>query len=157
MLHLSTIAITLGKSADYVKLACLIHVFAVIVLLNSSLPMLLSMGLLFVLILSAISIVRLGIPLPGLIKLNRHGTYWLLHGRSGEETRYEEVHISFEGGLFILLTLIGEDSKRTLVVFKDQLAADQYRALNVIGKIHVKKEQSNNSFEQIKHNHKNLC
>lgn len=53
---------------------------------------------------------------------------------------YEQAHISFDAGLFILLTLTGEGASKKLVIFVDQLSPQQYRALNVIGNIARKKK-----------------
>lgn len=95
--------------------------------------------MLLVLIVSFTLIVRSKIPVPEYRQLSYHKTYWLLHDIHEQEIRYEQAHISFDAGLFILLTLTGESLSKKLVIFVDQLSGSQYRALNVIGKTRSKK------------------
>jgi len=122
------------------KVASVIHVFGLYVLLNSSLPMSIQIGTSFVLIASIMQIARSRIPVPAFAKLSYHKNYWLLHGIHGNEIRYERAYISFDAGLFFLLTLANDDLQKKLVVFNDQLTNTQYWALNVIGKISAKKK-----------------
>ncbi len=140
MLHLSSFTITLGKSNDYLRVAALLHVFGVVVLLNSSLLLLVKISMLFVLIASVFYIARSRIPVPAFSRLSYHTNYWLLHGIDSQETRYEQAHISFDAGLFFLLTFTNDGVEKKLVVFNDQLTPAQYRTLNIIGKIAPKKK-----------------
>lgn len=139
MLHLSGMTITLGKSNNYWRIACLIHLFAIVVLFNSSFPMLLLMMMSIVWMVSMTVIARTKIPVPAFSKLSYHLNYWILHSKFGDQIRYKQARISFDAGLFFLLTLSREDSQKKLVIFNDQLTPDQYRALNVISKITSKK------------------
>ena len=91
------------------------------------------------LIASMTWIVRSKVPVPAYTKLTYHTSHWLLHGRDEQTIRYEQAHIGFDAGLFILLTLTGESSSKKLVIFTDQLSHAHYRALHVIGKIKPKK------------------
>jgi len=143
LLHLSGLTITFGKSSYYLRLTYLLHGFAVVALLKSSLPIYAEIGMVFILMVSITQIVRNKTPLPAYTQLSYHMTHWLLHDIHGQSMRYEQAHISFDAGLFMLLTLTSESSARKLVVFRDQLSDAQYRALNVIGKISVKKKHIN--------------
>jgi len=140
LLHLSNFTITLGKSNNYLRMACLIHVFAIVVLWHSSLPIYVIICMLLVLIVSLTLIARSKIPVPEYNQLSYHKSYWLLHDIHEQEIRYEQAHISFDAGLFILLALTGESPSKKLVIFVDQLSTSQYRALNVIGKVVAKKK-----------------
>ena len=93
-----------------------------------------------VLIVSFTQIARSITPVAAFNKLSYHQNYWLLHGIDGQENRYEQACISFDAGLFILLTLTSECASKKLVVFIDQLTTSQYRALYIIGKISAKKK-----------------
>ncbi len=135
MLHLSSFTITLGKSNDYLRVVCLIHVFGLVVLFNSALPWPIMMGMLLVLITSGVHQVVSKVPVPAFSKLSYHTHYWLLHPLQGVGVRYEQMRIAFDGGLFLLLTLTNEGSHKKIVIFNDQLTDDQRRALHVIGKI----------------------
>lgn len=77
-------------------------------------------------------------------QLSYHTHYWLLHSIDGLETRFENARISFDGGLFIVLTLTNEMLSKNLIIFVDQLSLAQYRILNVIGKISFSKQAPSN-------------
>lgn len=47
---------------------------------------------------------------------------------------YEHAFIGFDGGVFILLNLSNADTKKTLLIFKDQLSNAEYRMLRLIRK-----------------------
>lgn len=116
-------------------MVCLIHAFCLLVLFNSALPWPILISMLLVLILSFMHILRCKVPVPAFSKLSYHTNYWLLYRSDGEMIRYEQVHIGFDAGLFILLILTNENSQKKLVVFNDQLTMFQRRALNIIGKL----------------------
>ena len=121
-------------------MAGLIHLFAAFVLLQSSLPHVFMGVMLIILLLGMLQIVRCDSHLPLYSKLTYHTTYWLLHGRHGEETQYEQARICFDGGLFILLQLSAVGLEKKLLIFKDQLTISQNRMLHVITKIGSKKK-----------------
>lgn len=93
-------------------------------------------SMLLVLIGSFILIARNRVPVPSYDKLSYHTNYWLLHDVHGKTLKYEQAQLSFDAGLFILLSLISETSTKKLVIFTDQLTTAQHRALHVIGTIH---------------------
>ena len=130
MLPTSEFTITLGTSSDYVRCAILLHVVAALVLLRSALPVFVMVFFMLVLISALLRVIYTRIPLPKYQKLSRHTGYWILHEVSGRQTKYEQVSIGFEGGIFILLRLTGNHHKTVLAVFKDQLTVDQSRVLS---------------------------
>ena len=93
------------------------------------------MSLFIVLAVSLTSIVRSKVPVAAYNQLSYRTNYWLLHDVHGQEIKYEQAYISFDAGIFILLTLTNDDSRKKLVIFVDQLSTSEYRALNVIGKV----------------------
>jgi len=135
LLPLSNLTITFGKSANYLRLACLIHVFAMMVLLKSSLPFMLQIGMVFILVASLVHIVQNKTPMPSFLKISYHANHWLLHTIRGQEIKYERAYISFDAGLFVILILETDHSKKKLVVFIDQLTTTQYRSLYIMSKI----------------------
>ncbi len=135
MLPISNFTITLGKSKYYLRLACLLHVFAGVVLYNSSIPVFCQICLSMVLAVSLIRIARSRLPMAAYNQISRRSNYWLLHGVDEQDIRYEQAQISFDAGLFFLLKLTNNNRLKTLVIFIDQLSSSEYRALNVLGKI----------------------
>lgn len=147
MLHLSNVVITPGRSNDFVKLAGVLHAFGAYVLFQSSLPFVIMIAMTVVLLVSMGHIAQNPVPVPAVISLSHHNDHWrLLLGPLGLETRYEHVCIGFDAGLFILLTLTNADSRKKLVVFRDQLTIPQYRALNVLGAIRPKKGKTHEKY-----------
>ena len=129
MLPSSNFTITLNKSKDYLCCAVSIHVLAIIVLFRSSLPLLLIISMTLVLIILLFLVCCSKSPLPRYHKLSYHPRYWLLHQVNGQQVKYEHASIGFDGGLFILLTLTHSNSRKNLVIFKDQMTTEQYRIL----------------------------
>ena len=132
LLPLSNLTITLGKSTNYLRLVCLIHVFAIVVLLNSSWSIMLQVGMVFVLMISIAHVVSNRTPEPAFLKLSYHANHWLLHTIRGQEIKYEYAYISFDAGLFVILTLVNDGFQKKLVVFIDQLTTAQYRSLYIM-------------------------
>lgn len=79
-----------------------------------------------------INIVRNKVPLPSYQKLSYHPGHWLLHRINGQHIKYKKASICFEGGIFILLRLQGISPEKKLVIFNDQITADQQRMLKFI-------------------------
>jgi hypothetical protein len=75
-------------------------------------------------------------PLPAYRQLIYHPGYWLLQDKWGHNVQYEKINIRFQGGFFIVLMLTGENSKKELIIFKDQITQEQYRFLEWIKWIH---------------------
>jgi hypothetical protein len=120
-----------------------------VALLRSSFPWFMILGVLIVLAFPLASILRFKNPLIAYEKLIYQSGTWFLQFANGEENRYEEAFIAFDGGLFILLRLKTDASSldkndsqvpyeglglrkkqlKRLVIFKDQMSTDEYRAL----------------------------
>jgi hypothetical protein len=100
--------------------------------MRSGLPLALKSFFGILVIVFFIKIFRAKLPLPNYQKLTYHPGFWLLHETTGQQIKYERVAIDFEGGIFILLKLTGISSRKTLVIFKDQITVEQYRILKFI-------------------------
>ncbi len=131
MLPSSDFTITLRQSNDYARLVFIIHLFAMLVLLQSAIPVSLIITGFLVLLICMAPLVRSKIPNPKYQSLSYRAGFWLLGARNGKEPKYEQAYVSFDGGFFILLTLTGAGSPKTLVIFNDQLKVDQMRTLRL--------------------------
>ena len=89
-------------------------------------------GVLFCLIVCFIHILRIRRPYSANYRLSHHKGYWLLQDQNQQASKYEKAVINFEGGIFFLLTLTGSGSKKTLMIFYDQINSDDHRALMLL-------------------------
>lgn len=142
MLPLSNIEITFCKSNDYVRIASLVHCFAAVLLVNSSLPNWLRVTLVLILCISLLQLLRSPNHLYPYTKLMGYSTYWVVEYNTGKTMEYTKARIRFDGGLFIILQLRTDQTQVTaqknqvaLFIFKDQLTSKQHRMLEVITKI----------------------
>lgn len=109
------LSVTFKSSNDYVRLTLLIHAFVMVALLRSALPMPMIIGVLILLAFPLFSILRFKNPLVDYEKLFYQSGAWFLRFANGDEKRYRNAEIAFDGGLFILLKLgsIDKLSKNT--------------------------------------------
>lgn len=70
--------------------------------------------------------------MPKLKQLTYQAGHWFLHEVSGLEKKYQRVLIGFDGGIFMILKLMGIGREKTVVVFFDQISPEQYRMLRFI-------------------------
>jgi len=129
LLLLSDIIITLNKSADYSKLTLLIYVGAIWVLWLSALPLIISSLITLILLIVLLQLWRGAIAFPPFTQVSYQAGYWRLQGSDGQEYKFEQAFISFEGGLFFLLTFTGYSARKTIVIFSDQITTSQTRHL----------------------------
>lgn len=134
MLPSSDFTILFSKSKDYLRCAFIIHLFAIILLLGSSLSLLITLPLSAFLIGWLKKITKNGKPLPEYHKITYYPGYWLLHKTDGHHTKFTHVSVRFEGGLFILLKLSGINSDKNIVIFNDQITTAEYRVLRLVSK-----------------------
>ena len=135
MLLLSDVTIPLDASKDYVRCAVLIHTLAIIALMQSTAPFSVSCFVSLALLGSLRRIISSKTPYPGYQKLGYHGSYWYLFDVSGQKKKYTRAEVRFDGSLFMVLTLLGDTHKKTLVVFRDQITRSHYSVLKLISRI----------------------
>ena len=143
MLTISGFRINLAESNDYVRCAILIHLLAALVVIKSSLPWAFIIPILLILLFIVLNIFVNKIPLSHKHDLYYHSGCWHLQKVEDEPVLYQQVIISFEGGIFILLRLTGLQNTRLLVVFKDQITQDQHRFLKIYERKHPKSLKKN--------------
>ena len=76
--------------------------------------------------------------MPKFHQLVYHSAYWILHETCTKQYQYEQMTLTFDGGIFLLMKLTGISGKRTLVVFYDQISAEQHRVLKIVHYLHKK-------------------
>lgn len=135
MLPLSNFEIIFDTSPDYVRIAGLLHGFALVVLFNTSLPIWAGCGLGFIISVSVLKIVRRPNHLHPYAKLIGYPTGWVLQLHTGKTIEYKKAHVCFDGGLFIVLQLTADIKKKKLLIFNDQITQAQHRMLQVITKV----------------------
>ena len=60
---------------------------------------------------------------------------WFLIQKNGRSQLFTQHRVLIEAGLFFILHLSSDDSRKTLVIFFDQILSDNYRALRILEKI----------------------
>ena len=135
MLLLSDVTIPINLSKDYVRCAVIIHVFAIIVLFQSALPVSLDCLVIFFLIRQLWHIALCKTPFQIYQKIGYHEKHWYLYQINGEKKRYQQVKIRFDGVFFILIVLIAEQDKKKLILFNDQITNSHLRIIKLISKV----------------------
>jgi hypothetical protein len=129
----SELTIKFRTSRDYVRLAVILYLMAIVVAFSSAL----SVKLLFLItpLLSFFLIRICWIRTPEsnysalIYGANKN---WFLQSRSGKKTKYDLGGVCFDGGLFILFRLKTNVSSKTIVIFRDQLTSAEYRLIKLL-------------------------
>lgn len=115
-----------------------IYGLASILLFQSAFPLILRVPLLAIIFFFMISIIKNKTPHPIYSALTYQGGYWLLHSFLAKPSKFTSAKVRFDAGLFLFIVLVGEASKKTLIIFNDQLSAEQKRKLRLIEKLITK-------------------
>jgi hypothetical protein len=70
-------------------------------------------------------------PYPDYMMLSYSNLGWLIHDKCNHQIPFEKVRVVVDAGLFFLLELSQESSRRYLVLFFDQLSNESYRFLHI--------------------------
>ena len=135
MLHLFDVTITFSRSRDFLKCVTFAHIAASTLLLQSNIPLFISIVGIILLIFSYLHTRHIHSPQPDFISLKRQSGFWIMTDYQGKETKYDNAQIQFDGGLFFLLRLTNNEQKKTLVLFHDQITQDQHRRLQILSRI----------------------
>jgi hypothetical protein len=60
---------------------------------------------------------------------------WILEDTKGTQQIFDEMHIQFDGGIFLMLLLSNQSFKKRLIIFNDQITPDDHRLLKTISRI----------------------
>lgn len=135
MLNISGGMLLLGKSRVFIRFLILINSFTMWMIYQSGFSVFIKITLAACLLFQLIRLLReqtRALPWKRLVYQNGQ---WFLHRQSSTEGPFDKHRILLEAGIFFLLQL-SDDKKRTLlVVFFDQLDADDYRSLRLLEKI----------------------
>lgn len=131
MLNLSNCTIKLGKSANYLRIALLLYVCALLLVLSSNWALLLKLIIGILLLSQLIQIIRYPVPHSHYLMLIYNGKDWLLHDRKERQTSYRKLRIVIDTGLFFLLELQNENQRKMIVIFSDQVTKNDYRLLKI--------------------------
>lgn len=134
MSTLSTLTLTFKRSSDYVRTACILHVFTGYVVWQSGSPLLIKVMATLLIALFFIPIAYYQKPVPAFQSLFYQAEKWHLIVNHGQRVEYDTIDITLDTGIFFLVTLRHEKKKRTGVVFYDQITPDQYRTLRILSK-----------------------
>ena len=134
-MNLFNYTVAFGKSIDYLRLMAVIHGIAVFMLLTSGIGV---VGKLFgvsILLLQCFFIWSNPTPEPRYLQLEYLNKKWFLLQKNGNTQLFTQHRVLIECGLFFILHLSSEKSRKTLVIFFDQILSDDYRALRILEKI----------------------
>ncbi|STX42279.1 Uncharacterised protein [Legionella donaldsonii] len=134
MLNLSNCMIKLDRSALYVRLASLIYFSVMVVLYYSAWPCFLKLPGFFLLLFFFLRIKATSIPgsCSLLVYTNNN---WQLHDVHGQQRTYAKMRVVMSAGLFFLVEFSHEKQRKLVVIFSDQISKNDFRLLNIIGKI----------------------
>ncbi|MFC3909274.1 hypothetical protein ACFORL_09335 [Legionella dresdenensis] len=135
MLNWSNCTVTFSDSGYYIRTCLFIYGLAIAALLNSSLPLSVKFGLGFVLMLYLLVLLKRKKTYPNLDKLEYKGNKWTMFETTGIAAVYTTHQILIDGGIFFLVKLTGENTARKLVIFKDQISADDRRILHILARL----------------------
>ena len=132
MLPSFDVNINFTKSDDYRRCILLTHIAAAILVLLASFPILLQILFLVTLYLSELNTRHQLTPQQHFAKLTWVKPFWRLCHTNGEQTKFDSIHILFDGGFFLLLLLVNSRSKKRLLIFNDQITLYQHRLFKVL-------------------------
>lgn len=134
MLNLSNCTIRLNKSADYLRLAFLIHLSVLIVLCCSAWPFLLKLTGFILLLFQFLRIKATGMP-SSCFLLVYSNSNWQLHDVYGRQNTYTKMRVVVSTGLFFLVEFANEKQRKIIVIFSDQISKNDFRLLKIKEKI----------------------
>lgn len=135
MLHLSRLSIEFKKSNLYLRLALLIHSFALLVVYLSGCWLWIKLLFALILVRQWLAIKRWPCPTAEYSQLDFSMNTWSLTDRTGNRFHYDKHRVILNAGLFFLLELREEQQRKLLVIFFDQLEKEDFRRLKLIEKI----------------------
>lgn len=130
--------IELKPSNDYARLGGLLHVVAVVILVQSDWPWWLKCLLGLLLLISLRTILLKKMPMPAIVSLSYRQTSWYLSCSNGNTLSYDTLTFRLDSGFVLLLELSDcsdtqkpHSKTKNLVIFRDQLSPDAYRMLRL--------------------------
>jgi hypothetical protein len=113
----------------------LLQAFAIGMMYYSDLSILIKLGVSLLLLTHLVSFLFDRKQVLPYEKLVFHQNEWLLYNRDQIEGPYQTHRILLEAGIFFLLQLRLDQKQRLVVIFFDQIEADEYRTLRILEKM----------------------
>lgn len=140
---LSNVTVRLKPSRDYLYLLVLVHICAVIALLQTACPPGLIVVFIFILAAHGSYLWRQKTPGACCSELSyAQERWWVLDDRTGELMTYTEAQVYFDFGWLMWIVFKEEASlftkkrQQDVLVFHDQINPDEHRLLRLILRVH---------------------
>tara|TARA_Y100000588_G_C14199580_1_gene901850 strand:+ start:785 stop:1141 length:357 start_codon:yes stop_codon:yes gene_type:complete len=108
-----------------------LHLFVLITLLQSALPLSLTTLILLGLFFNSLPLIQRQTLLFNDSYLLYQKRGWYLCDQNKHSLQYDQASIYFDAGLFILVRLSNSSAKKTLIIFNDQITAAEKRFLKL--------------------------
>lgn len=135
MLNLSRCTIAFKKSANYRRFSLFLHLFALIMIFNSSFWLFFKVFFSLILVRQLLTSLRQAFPTGQCTHLDYFMNEWSLGCKNGQQFFYDKHRIILDTGIFFLLELTRTKHKKILVVFFDQLEKADFRTLKLIERL----------------------
>lgn len=87
------------------------------------------------LIFSMVYIVKNPRPYQRFQQLDYVSSQWILTSKAGDRQQFDRHRVLLDVGIFFLLYLSSAENAQVLVIFFDQISAEDYRSLRILEKI----------------------
>ncbi len=135
LLKLSGLVINLDKSRDYFLLLLIINVFIVLLSYSANVEGKYVLLLASILFLQIIKVSKIKKPHPDLESLSYTGKHWSLKFRDGRIEDFTKLKIRLDSGFFSVIALYGGTVTKNIVIFNDQISADNRRHMYILAKL----------------------
>ena len=134
-MNLFNYTVVFTKSTDYLRLMGVLYLLAELMLLNCGLSLIVKLLGSVVLLVQGLMIWKNPTPQPHHVTLEYLNKKWFLRHQDGYTQIFTQHRVLIEAGLFFMLHLSSEDTRKNVVIFFDQISPDDYRALRILEKI----------------------
>ncbi len=132
MLPSSGYTITIRPSKDYLKIVYLLYAITFAVIWQSQAMIITNLLITTLVMLYLYKTSPHDNPVKKLNKIYLNNGSWLLLNKDGSMKRYERLFVSFNGGLFVVLSLVRENSTNRLIIFNDQIDKQNLQMLRLL-------------------------
>lgn len=136
MLQLSGLVINLSNSKDYLLLLIVVNTMVVLLALGAEVELKYVFLITSILLWQIIKHLKIGKPHPEIHSIIFTGKDWVLKANDGNLQTYTKLKIRLDSGFFAVVTFYTVvNSKKSLVIFNDQMAATQLKHLYILAKL----------------------
>lgn len=131
MLHTFDLHVELKQSKDYIRLLILLHLIALYLCINTSLPSVFIYGTSIYLIGSFGYLLNKRGHLKPYTELIYDGRLWKLLSKDSI-IQFTEIQLKLDAGFFLYINLRNDNNKKSLVLFYDQLMEEQRHMIKIL-------------------------